>query len=80
MKSLLLGIVLIVIGVAFGLYCGVWWAFIGGICDVIREIRAPELQAMGVAAGVLKVMFAGFIGAVSGMVFVLPGLGLVNRG
>ena len=80
MKNRVIGVVLVIIGVALGLYCGLWWALIGGICDVIREIRAPVLQPMGVAAGVMKVMFAGFIGAISSVAFVVPGLAMARKG
>ncbi|WP_083570006.1 hypothetical protein [Nitrosospira sp. Nsp11] len=65
-------------GVATGLYAGVWWAFIGGIMDVITEIRADELDAMNIAIGIAKVMFAGAIGSFSAMVLFVPGLALIK--
>jgi len=65
-------------GVAFGVYAGLWWAFIGGIVDVISAIRAPELVAMDVAIGVAKVMFAGVIGGVCGIIAVFPGYALLK--
>lgn len=68
-----LGIVMMVVGVAFGIYAGLWWAFIGGIVDVISAIRAQELVAIDVAIGVAKVMCAGVIGGVAGIVAVFPG-------
>ena len=75
MKSTL-GVLMMIAGVAFGLYAGLWWAFIGGIVDVIHAIRAPELVAMDVAIGVAKVIFAGAIGGVSGIIAVFPGYAL----
>jgi hypothetical protein len=72
----ILGIFMMVVGVAFGIYAGFWWAFIGGIVDVISAIRAPDLVAMDVAIGVAKVMFAGAIGGICGIVVVLPGYAL----
>jgi hypothetical protein len=71
-----LGIAMMIAGAAFGLYVGLWWAFIGGIVDVISAIRAPELVAMDVAIGVAKVMSAGVIGGVSGIIAVFPGYAL----
>jgi len=71
-----IGIILIIIGVAVGLYAGIWWAFIGGIVDVIEAIRAQDLVGMDVAVGVAKVMFSGLIGYVSGFIMVLPGLAM----
>ena len=70
------GLCLIVLGVAYGLYFGLWWAFIGGIIDVINEIRAPELSAAGVAIGIAKVVFAGFIGWASALAMVLFGIAI----
>tara|TARA_R110000868_G_scaffold264627_1_gene523264 strand:+ start:283 stop:519 length:237 start_codon:yes stop_codon:yes gene_type:complete len=70
MKSIL-GIVLILTGILLGLYFGVWWAFIGGIVQVISEIRAPELNALDVALGILRTMSSSLIG---GIVFLLFGL------
>jgi hypothetical protein len=77
MKAII-GLVLVVCGIALGLYAGVWWAFIGGIVDVITEIRAPELSALGIAIGVAKVLFAGLIGWLSALVLVLPGVAFIK--
>lgn len=73
-----IGIVMVLVGVAFGLWAGAWWAFIGGILDVIREIRAPELEAMNVAMGLAKVIFAALIGVVAAAFAVIPGCALIQ--
>ena len=73
------GLLLIVAGVGIGVYAGLVWAFIGGIVDVIQAVRAVELDAMAVALGVLKILFAGFIGAVSAFIFVFPGFSLYKN-
>lgn len=73
-----IGLLLIVAGVAFGLYAGVWWAFIGGIVQIIEQVRAPELSAMSVAIGVAKVFFAGGIGAVAAFVCIIPGAAMLQ--
>ena len=62
------GVILMVVGVALAAYVGVWVCFIGGIVDVIEAIRAETLIAMDVAVGVAKVIFAGLLGALAGMV------------
>ena len=67
------GLVLIVIGVIFGLYIGIWVCFIGGIIDIIEQIRATNLEAMSVAWGVAKIVFAGFFGVISGGIIVFIG-------
>lgn len=76
--KMILGLVLMVAGIALGLYAGIWWAFIGGIVDVIREIRAPDLNAMTVAVGIAKVLFAGLIGGIAAAVMILPGYAMVE--
>jgi hypothetical protein len=70
----IVGILMIVAGFAFGMYAGIWWAFIGGIVDVITEVRAVHLDAMNVAIGIAKILFAGAIGWVAAMVLIVPGL------
>tara|TARA_R110000824_G_scaffold526_4_gene3342 strand:+ start:4640 stop:4885 length:246 start_codon:yes stop_codon:yes gene_type:complete len=77
MKTLV-GCVLILGGIAAGLYVGLWWAFIGGIVNVIEAIRSEELVAMDVAIGVCKIVFAGIIGWVSAAVLIVPGLALLE--
>lgn len=77
MKAIL-GLALMAAGVVLGLYAGIWWAFIGGIVDVIREIRAPELDAMNVAIGIAKVLFAGLIGWVAAALALVPGYALLK--
>ncbi len=72
MKTVI-GLIMVVGGIACGLYAGLWWAFIGGICDVIEAIRAENMVAMDVAIGVAKVLFAGVIGYGAAAVLLLPG-------
>jgi len=68
-----IGLLLMVAGIVLGLWAGVWWAFIGGIVDIIQQVRAPELSALTIAVGVAKIVFAGAIGAFSAMLLVIPG-------
>lgn len=74
----IIGFVLMAAGVVLGLYAGIWWAFIGGIVQVIGEIRAEHLDAMNVAMGVARVVFTGLIGYLSAAILFLPGLVLVK--
>jgi hypothetical protein len=77
MKNVI-GMALILAGIVCGLYAGVWWAFIGGIINVIEAVRAEELVASHVAIGVGKVVFAGVIGWASAVAFALPGLAMMQ--
>jgi hypothetical protein len=78
MKNLV-GVLLMLCGVVFGLYVGIWWSFIGGIVDIINESKAVDVDALNVAIGVAKIVFAGFAGWVSAMVFMVPGLALATK-
>jgi hypothetical protein len=77
MKTII-GAVLVLGGAAAGLYAGLWWAFIGGVINVIEAIRAEELIAMDVAVGVCKIMFAGLAGWLSAATLIVPGLSLLK--
>jgi hypothetical protein len=78
MKKMVFGTLLCTAGVAIGLYVGVWLMFIGGIVDVITEIRAVELSAMGVALGIAKVLFASAVGGLSCLCLLAPGAALIK--
>jgi uncharacterized membrane protein len=73
-----LGFLLAVAGVLFGVWAGVWWAFIGGIVSVIQEIKAPDTDAINLALGIARIFFAGLIGTMSGTLAVIPGIALMN--
>ena len=74
-----IGIGLIIVGVIIGLYCGLYWAFIGGIIAVIEEIRTPgELDAMVISWNIARIVFSGFIGHIVGIIFIVPGYIMAN--
>ena len=73
-----LGVGLILVGVILAVYMGFWVCFIGGITDIIYQVRAPEVSMASVMFGVLKICFASAVGYVSGMVLVLPGYTLLH--
>lgn len=61
MAQVVVGIVMILAGLAFGLYIGLWWAFIGGIVQVIEAAKATPVDALHLAIGIGKIVFAGFL-------------------
>lgn len=77
MKTVI-GVLMCIAGVALGLYAGLWLAFIGGIVDIINEIKAVDTNAMNIAIGIVKIVFASAIGAFSAMILVIPGAALIN--
>jgi len=76
MKTFIGGI-MIVSGIALGLYVGVYLCFIGGIIDVITEIRAEDLSAYNTAIGIAKVVFSGLIGTLAGYCLLIPGYAIL---
>lgn len=78
-KRILFGAFLIFLGIVLGLYMGLWWAFIGGMMQVLQQfIQTAPIDALTVSLGVAKVVFAAAIGWVSGMLLVIPGFAFVN--
>ena len=73
-----IGILIIILGLVLGLYFGVWWAFIGGIVQVITACKAPELVALTLATGIAKVIFATFIGCFVAFCCFIPGFALAS--
>jgi hypothetical protein len=80
MLKLIAGILLFICGIALGVYVGIWWALIGGIVLVVESITADPVSASGIAYGVVRVMFAGFLGYVTAILAVLPSLPLIGKG
>lgn len=74
----LIGLVMIVGGIALGLFVGVWICFVGGIVDIIEQVRAVNMSAMAVAWGIAKVVFAGLFGWLSAIILILPGMAILD--
>ena len=72
MKAVI-GILLIVGGLALGVYVGLWVFLVGGIVQIVQAIRADELPVNDLAWGIGKVLFAGFAGWLSAVVLMFPG-------
>lgn len=72
MKTII-GLILILAGIALGIYLGIWVMFIGGIVGIIECVRAEELVALDVAINVAKVVFAAFVGWLSAFLLIIPG-------
>ena len=72
------GVGLIMSGIVFGIWAGLWWAFVGGIMQIVGAVQASPLDAAAIAWGVVKIMFAGAIGGLSAICLVLPGAALLK--
>lgn len=83
MKAII-GFIMCVLGVFLGIYVGVWVCLVGGIVDIVNEVNTQiqasgPLDAMNIAIGVLKIMFAGVIGMASAFVLIIPGSALLTK-
>ena len=76
MKRILrvLRVLLILGGIALGLYVGLWVCFIGGIVQLINEIKSPEaVVTMNIVLAVAKILISGLSGWVYALVLIVPG-------
>ena len=69
----LIGLILIVCGIALGAYVGVWWALIGGVVQFIEGVRAPQLIPIDIGIGMAKVLLCGLAFWLSAAVLIVPG-------
>jgi hypothetical protein len=77
--KLVIGILMCLGAIVFGIWAGVWWAFIGGIVDVFNEFKAVDTNALNIGIGVAKVFFCGIIGWLAFVILWLPGTYLVAK-
>ena len=59
------GLVLLLAGIALGLYVGVWLCLIGGIVQIIEAAKATPVHSLHVALGIVRLIFAGPAGWIS---------------
>ena len=72
-----IGVVLMLAGLAFGLYVGVWLCFVGGIVQIFESFQAVPIDAVGVGLGALRIMVTGVAGVVTAVVAIFPGYAMV---
>ena len=68
-----IAVMLFLCGIVAAVYFGFWWAFLGGVFDVVSAVRAEDLSKSALLCGVVKMLFAGPIGFLSGMAFWVAG-------
>ena len=55
-----IGVLLVLVGIAISAYLGVWLLFIGGIAQIVTQIQAwPNIDSLQIAMGVARVVFTG---------------------
>lgn len=67
----LIAAVMALCSVGFGVYIGFWCCFIGGIIDIVKEVKQDDVEALVVAFGVVKIMFSTLAGFAVGVVGLL---------
>ena len=63
------GIIFILLGIAAGVYCGVWLMLVGGIIQVIEGAKMDPVSSFDIAIGIVRFLFAGVVGWLS---FLIP--------
>ena len=72
--KVIFGFALIVLGAVLGVWAGIWWAFIGGIIQIVHAFQISPASAFDIAEGIARIVFSGGIGILSAMGLVVPGL------
>ena len=62
------GNTLMVIAFLLAAYVGIWLMFVGGIVDIIDEVRDQTFESLAIAVGVVKIVFAGFAAVIAGAI------------
>lgn len=71
-KEKWIGTALCFIGIAIGLYVGLWVLLVGGIFQLIHCESLKD-----VFVGVVMIIFSGIAGRLSALVFIIPGMGMI---
>ena len=51
----IIGILIAIVGIALGIYVGVWLMFVGGIVQIVNSIN--PLNGLGMALGIARIIF-----------------------
>ena len=74
----LLGVLVIIAGVALGLWLGLYVCFIGGIVDAVEAVKATPVESLGLAVGIAKVFCTGLVGWGSFLLVSMLGMSLLD--
>ena len=59
----IIGILIAIVGIALGIYVGVWLMFIGGITQIVNSIN--PVNGLGIAFGIVRIIFGGIGGFIA---------------
>lgn len=77
MKSLI-GLALIVAGVALGLFVGLYVELYGGIVQVVNAFDGPDVNSSAVAIGAIRIATFELAGFLAGVIPVLVGAAVLT--
>lgn len=58
-----IGILIAIVGIALGIYVGVWLMFVGGIVQIINSIN--PINGLGIALGIARIIFCEVVGLIA---------------
>ena len=74
----LLGVILILLGIALGGYVGLYLCLYGGIVQIIDGVK-NSFDAMPIAIGLVRVLCTSLAGWVSALLLIIPGWALLMK-
>ena len=51
----IIGILIAIVGIALGIYVGVWLMFVGGIVQIVNSIN--PINGLGIALGIARIVY-----------------------
>ncbi len=76
--KVLIGTVLVLCGVALGLYVGGYVMFFKGIVMIIEALKTDVINATDIAWGIVKIVGAGFVGTLCALFPISFGAALIK--
>jgi hypothetical protein len=58
----IIGLGIMVLGIITGVFVGGWVMFVGGIVQVINSLASTPVFALGIAIGIVRILFASMVG------------------
>ena len=74
-----LGLLMVLGGLALGLYVGLWFMFVGGIISIVNGGTADPGNAGNIAWGIVRIVFSSVVGEVVAWILIIPGAALIVK-
>ena len=74
----IIGFSLMVCGIIFGIYIGLWVMFIGGIVEIVNQFQLPVISLSAIAWSILRIILAQFVGWLSAIILFVPGYAMLK--